>query len=399
MKQVEIFILIESPLSERDYWRFGIEQLSKLYKVVILDCTPWLRPKFWDAYKHLSFKCRNHFFIKSGLEISNYISNPHRTIVIDHLGSDREVNSIRTKLRASGIIRAIVLLGPIPVFFSHHALLDKFKIIFSHGITNTIKLIRFYILNKFKNNVVPAPDIALCSGHNSASKEFLQAIPNVVWAHSFDYEIFRSIGKICQNSESDYAVFLDEDMAFHSDFMHHGIPSPVTSQAYFSSMRNFFIEFEKNTGIKIIIAAHPRSNPDLTLLHWKDFEIHRGDAPRLVMNAKIVFCHQTTSISFAILYQKPIIFLTSNELVESWLGDRISKISKLLKSRLLNINNLDELAEWNNIWDISIDHAAYLSYRNDYIKTNKSEELELWQIFIKFINKYFQLAESRTDYK
>ena len=137
----------------------------------------------------------------------------------------------------------------------------------------------------------------------------------------------------------------------------------------------------------------------MTLLHWKDFEIHRGDAPRLVMNAKIVFCHQTTSISFAILYQKPIIFLTSNELVESWLGDRISKISKLLKSRLLNINNLDELSEWNNTWDISIDHAAYLSYRNDYIKTNKSEELELWQIFIKFINKYFQLAESRTDYK
>ena len=48
-KQKHVVYLVTSPLSKRDYNRFGIQHwLDRGWEVKVLDFTKFLKPKFWD---------------------------------------------------------------------------------------------------------------------------------------------------------------------------------------------------------------------------------------------------------------------------------------------------------------------------------------------------------------
>ena len=89
-------------------------------------------------------------------------------------------------------------------------------------------------------------------------------------------------------------------------------------------------------------------------------------------------------MSYAILFKKPIIFLTTDELLKSWIGPRIDLFASILKSCPINIsNNLNNNLNINNL--LRIDENVYKNYLDLYLKVPNTPEIPLWQIFIEYL--------------
>ena len=153
---------------------------------------------------------------------------------------------------------------------------------------------------------------------------------NVINAHSMDYDVYLNIKDKPKNNSNFYAVFLDEDMVDHPDYAFEDQKPPATNKQYNKSLNNFLKRFELETGFRVKIACHPKRKIENIPNLLNDFEWINGETAKLVMNSKVTLVHQSTSLSYAILFKKPLIFLTSNELTKSWLGPSIEICSKIL---------------------------------------------------------------------
>ena len=108
---------------------------------------------------------------------------------------------------------------------------------------------------RYYRAIRPVPDVSFLGGL-AASNAFKSKIK--INAHSMTYDIYLKI-KNKETKNNSYAVFLDEDVIYHPDLSYCNIDSPVTEQEYYPTLLKFFRKFEKETGLKIKFAAHPKS--------------------------------------------------------------------------------------------------------------------------------------------
>ena len=163
---------------------------------------------------------------------------------------------------------------------------------------------------------------------------------NKVGAHCSDYDTYLDIKNIPIKKDNPYAVFLDEDMVYHPEhYQLEDYVPPVTEIQYYPTLIKFVKKFEIESGLKIKFALSPKSyNKNLPNI-LKDIDYSIGNTAELVKNSNAVLVHCSTAISYAILFKKPIFFLTSNELSKSWIGPRIDNFAKTLGSRPINMSN------------------------------------------------------------
>jgi hypothetical protein len=376
-----VVLLTESPFSRRDYERFGVELLRQSFRVSVLDCTPWLKPDFWRKYSDLVFHCPEYIAINGLASFSSRIGEVSDAIAIDYLGSSRGSAQARRVLRDRGISRAIVQTGLIPAPAPR----------FSRRLRRMMgwKGAR-YVFGAMRQRFRPAlcpepvPDIALLSGAAGLNDPVVATVPHKIWAHSFDFDIYMKYRTQTAASTAPYAVFLDEDMVHHSDYEHAGLDAPATEQAYYGSMRRFFRRLESEMGMPVVVAAHPRARYDLRRHLWDDHPITHGKTAALVRDAALVLCHQSTSVSFAVLWRKPVIVLTTDEIKRSAWGEGVALMSRVLAAPLVNVD--DEPGESLLRRSLpGVNELAYSAYVEQFIKRAGTPERPVWQIFTDYI--------------
>ena len=52
--------------------------------------------------------------------------------------------------------------------------------------------------------------------------------------------------------------------------------------------------------------------------YWHGRSFYYDKTYELIKNASYVLCHQSSALSYAVILEKPIIFLTSNEYIKSY---------------------------------------------------------------------------------
>jgi len=102
----------------------------------------------------------------------------------------------------------------------------------------------------------------------------------------------------------------------------------------------------------------------------------------LIRDSNEVFAHYSTAISFAIIFKKPIIFLTSNNLKKSRVGKGIVDYSKLLNSPLVN---MDEFISNPKEIEKKINEKKYNSFYSQFIKCSEINNKSSWEIFSDFL--------------
>ena len=156
-----------------------------------------------------------------------------------------------------------------------------------------------------------------------------------IYSHHYDYEGFLKEKLNRKKGKKNYAVFLDENFIFHPDLILNRRKKWVSGFNYKRDMTQFFKNYKKNFNLDIKIAGHPTSKVNF----FKGFKMYRNKTIQLVKNAKIIFLHHSTALSFPVLFKKKMLFLTSNEIDKTFQKGTISNRAKFFDKKPININN------------------------------------------------------------
>ena len=197
-----------------------------------------------------------------------------------------------------------------------------------------------------------------------------------LYLHTMDYDIYlRERDKLGQPNKHT-GVFLDSYLPFHPDFIRIEEP-PTTSREYYPRLCSFFDFLEHSYGVRINIAAHPRSKYEELPDYFGGRSVIRGKTIQMVKESEFVIAHASTALNYAVLFSKPVIFITTNKLQQSFEGPLIKVMSSWFGKQPINIDDPLEL-DWEK--ELTVNEQAYSKYKNCYIKKNGSKELPFWQL-------------------
>jgi hypothetical protein len=174
----------------------------------------------------------------------------------------------------------------------------------------------------------------------------------------------------CLLSSLKYAVFLDINLAFQSDLKIVGW-AIVNSNGYANSLNSFFMMLEERHRIKVVIAAHPKATYDESYFGGRT--LLKGVTPELVKDAEFVISHHSTSISYAVLNRKPLLFIYTEEMKKIYADTVVSYIHDFAEYLGQSVINVDEVKDASDIHLVEPDPVRYDSYKYNYLTSKESE--------------------------
>jgi hypothetical protein len=310
----------------------------------------------------------------------------------------------------SGSTLIVDLIGRNPVTLFIYKLLKKYGISYicicanslpiASGGPSKCNLVDFKYWRKlasyFKSNIVRYfdginfwhPTYAFAGGRmdTAALLPFRKKV-KIVWAHTLDYDLYLDyMARVpAPILKQDYAVFLDENWPFHPDFFVNRTQRNDFKEPndYYEELDILFSKLEKKNGVPIVIAAHPRSRyedmPDL----FSGRKVIKMNTINLVANAKYVLAHGSTSVNFAILFEKPLIFLMPAKVKAGFFEAFIKNFAKQFNKEPIEA---DKISNYKIGDELFVDKELYSNYKENYIKTKNSPENHFWDIVADAIN-------------
>ena len=112
------------------------------------------------------------------------------------------------------------------------------------------------------------------------------------------------------------------------------------------------------------------------------------------MQAGFVILHSSASIAFAVLFRKPMIFVTTDRLRQGRTGIAIGSLIDFLAAtfskKQINLNSTFEI-DWAT--ELMIDSGAYKRYITQYIKEEGSGDTPVWQVFANHLKNGHSVGE------
>jgi hypothetical protein len=393
-----VIFLISSPLTTRDVNRFGFETLKKRgFNVKIYDLfdlinrkVSFKNPVVSDATNYDVCKINSYRSLTEELE-----KDLSHSFFIDFLVGFSEFNLSSERvfriLKKYNIKYCILSAGDLPPPLPP----NKFKY-WSNRVKNALNpklLSNFLAANitsflRMHSNIYPLPEIIFSTNSEAKSyyvKKYKIPQNKILSINSFDYDTY--LQYLNQNNSKcqpdyEYCVFLDEAATHHPDFDVIGIKH-LDENRYYHSMNKLFDIIERETGFKVIIAAHPRSKYERTPNAFGKREIIKGKTIELVANSTLVVAHSSTSINFAVLFNKPILIVKTTDLKKRGNLDFTDTMANALGLRPINIDE-DPLDNISFRPDSSL-NAKYEDYLYKYIKSRNAGNFSIWEIVARVI--------------
>jgi hypothetical protein len=167
-----------------------------------------------------------------------------------------------------------------------------------------------------------------------------------------------------------YAVFLDINLAFQTDLKILGWEC-VDARAYGDSLCRFFAMVEQRFGVEVVIAAHPKASYGESYFGGRT--ILKGATPELVQDARMVISHHSTSISYAVLNQKPLLFIYTEGMQRIYADTVVSYIKDFAGYLGQPVYNTDALKHPGELEVTPCDPGRYDQYKYNYLTSKESE--------------------------
>lgn len=363
----------------RDYNRFGIKAIQRRgYKVEVWDFISWINPNYYEKLS-LSDPLDSEIvkiFTSKNESNKSLKKLSSEDVVIDTF---RIIERQRLSLNDNVMI-GISNIGKIPQMYVSSISIRFFQIM-KNPITSLNKILG-YLSRKIGGNI--SYDFIIAAGKKSKLIKHEKLFNNskLINTHSYDYDVYLAENKKTKESifNHNYAVFLDEGVFHHPDIDYLGVSAVGKSEkVYYEELSAFFNKFEQLTNLEVVISLHPRIKKHKKFGQRKIFE---GKTANLVRNANKVILHASTSISYAILYQKPVIFVDSTNFSKDY-SNTIGIMANSINHKPINLSNNYELRENDFIYD----KKFYDKYKNDYIKEMGTPDRPIWEIFCDYLDK------------
>ena len=393
----KIIILVETPFNKRHYNRFGIEILrDNGFDVEVWEICPIVRAKTFHLVKDpdpVDYERYRRFVLKR--EIIKALNNCRAgSLIISYLIYRMATFSVFKAISKARIPYCNYAEGSvrenIPGELSLWSYIArKVKLLTKNNIIGKIDSVFSAVAYRYLDIHPPAFTFVSSGKIGLPDRKKMQnKNSEVIQLHSFDYDIYLHIkSKQRTFQEDNYAVFLDEYMPFHPDYFLIGLEPYSCAQDYYPALCDYFDKFESQHKLQIIIAAHPKSDYENHPDYFSGRQIIRGSTAELVKEAKVVLLHSSTSVNFAVLFRKPMLFLTTHALNSSPQRKFQEPMIAHFKQTPVNVN-MPYRFEENNI--MPIDNDLYDDDIDKYIKAKESPCELSWQIFSDRIKLIYQ---------
>ena len=128
-----------------------------------------------------------------------------------------------------------------------------------------------------------------------------------------------------------------------------------------------------------MIAANPKSNYGSEV--YENREFYRMQTADLVKGAEFVILHQSTALSYAVLNNKPLIFIYTEQMAVLLGNGVIAEIENLAKYLDANIYNINKIYNKQEILLKLPSKDFYNQYKYNYITSKASENKSTSEIF------------------
>ncbi len=378
---MRIYLFVTASFTLRDYERMGIEVLKDSSDVYIYDFASFFYPQTVSREESKSVICLEHYLFDNYSDINDAISTiPKGSLIIDYMSNGQMQDAIRLTVRNGGsqIIKVFATISPWrprgSYFKSSASILKSRLLCFRNSA---------YLKLNYPNNLpVSMPDISIwcggkCRMHPQARTQ------RRIMAHAFDFDLYLKEEQLRSSpvANGSYAVFIDQNLAVNHDKHISGMNPIVSHSNYFNSMNKFLEYLQDSLGLKVIISGHPKANKS----HQSNFNFEQiyGSTPNLIKNSSLVITHYSAALSLAVLWKKPILLLTTDEINRSRVGNYPGDISRQLKRRLVNASTLHKQSVIRE--DLLIDDYSYDQYQDNYLKIKGTPQMGLWNIFANAI--------------
>ncbi len=376
-----------------DQIRLEVDCLKKQSKVIIHELLDCLHPHFSGAYHttHTSsdikkfsslLKWRSEYLsIVESCEEKPYIINfvaidSFSSLFVNYVVSNSDVFLIKYKNPG------LPAVSDDCSFFEKIVL--KLTLIYKRG---TLKSLNYQIISKicqiFSYFFCRQNDYILKVGKVVDS----YGSSKIFKANSFDYSMFLNFKHAKKpDCYKNTIVFLDSGAPlFQTDSLLSGRKVELTVDKWYPSLVNFFDWIEEKTGYTVVIAAHPKHqyNNETEKIFCGRRVFHNRTID-LVSQSKLILTVGSTAVSHAVMLNKSIILLNSNEIIcgNNVTLKHIEYLNKLLGCQIINVDSYNK----DSVVFKKIDKSKYLSYKNNYLSSRNDGKTNCEIIVDEIIN-------------
>lgn len=384
MKVPHLVYLLGSAPTARDVGRFGLAYFrDQGFRVSVFDvaeiCHPRIKPSRDPNFSISGVELK----VVSTLEELAELGGVLRTAsVIMCFATEGLVKPENTKL-----LRLVAHSGRPYVLLRSEAhpapLHEQGKIPLPTRLAQTIKRLRYVkpthsvarrLPLKF-NGLRPADYVILGGRRSLATSGLITGHTQPIYGHSQDYDQALKIG-ITPDQITNSAVFLDQYLPHHRDWQVLKSFPGFDADLYYRRVNRLFARIDKELGLKVIIAAHPRAdyekqNP------FEGREIVFGRPAELVRACKLAITVSSLALNFAVIYDKPLMLISFAEHFSiPEMNPLFRAFSHELGVPYLFLENVETV-------DLSAylkrDASLYQDYRANYLVDHQADGLSLWQ--------------------
>ncbi|MBN2299070.1 MAG: hypothetical protein JXM72_10775 [Deltaproteobacteria bacterium] len=395
MNSVSTIIFLSGiKFGERDFERFGIDLLKQnKFHVEIWDIS---RVIYSSRVENVALPDE----INAG-EIRRFTTKKEVLAALDEHSSGTlficlfELNyrtfPVYRKLSRPGYSYAVLYINPFPIPLHYYSAGEKYAHYFKriteisplHFVTTLVNK----LLLRYSHTLGIRP-ATLCLLGGTKSIDFLNTSiddnTKKVWMHSLDYDIYLQELEKPEEPKEELGVFIEAYFPSDPDRYYHEHTAVFNPDAkYYHDLRKFFSYLETTAYVRIVIAEHPKKHPDLNIADYGNREGICGQTAHLIRKSRLVLSHDSNAVNYAILFKKPIIFLTTRENDKTSNGQNIHAIAERLGKQVLFI---DDPLDKDFKGELSVDEKKYAAYIREYLK-NSPENIPSWQIFADYVKK------------
>lgn len=130
--------------------------------------------------------------------------------------------------------------------------------------------------------------------------------------HHEKFESFNNSYDLVPLKTNKYAVYVDQNLPFHPDFLVHQGVSSVDPKNFFTLLNRFFDDIESNHGVEVVIALHPKSTYPNDVFGGRNMVL--ASTENLIKYSEFVMLHCSTSVASVVLHEKEVHFLIYPEM-------------------------------------------------------------------------------------
>ncbi len=230
--------------------------------------------------------------------------------------------------------------------------------------------------------------IVYCGRASHVANNLVASTTIAIRAHTYDFEITQGLQRTAGETLNQ-AVFLDQDFVKHSDFIVLNA-NPLDGDRYHDRLRRLFDRVERELGLSVVIAAHPRAQYRDRPNVFGDRLVVTGATAETLAQSRLAIGHNSTAIGLAVAMRKPVMLLATQDLYHRHVWEKYvyEGFSKALGTPLRFFDDPDTV----DLTDaLSFDFERYERYVTDYLQEPGAPSRDLWETV------YEAVSRSTTD--